>query len=235
MNILMILVLVILLFGVFEGYRKGFLKTVFSLVSWIVVLVLCNVVTPMLTQVLIEKTDAEIIIQGVLDAKIEEMLNEAMTEVGGPELSQGVTFEIPEELQAALPEGVREELMLEGLTMLGNSLEGNAASIIDTAEIAERVVGMFALMIVLLLSKVFIVIINIILDVASKLPLIGPLDKVLGLVCGAGKGIIWCWIILTVVSILALTGINTEWALYISQSEFLMWLQNNNMILNLMM
>ena len=78
-------------------------------------------------------------------------------------------------------------------------------------------------------------VVNIVLGIASKLPLIGPLDKVLGLACGAGKGLIWSWILLTIVSLLALTGINTEWAAYISQSEFLTWLQNHNMILNLLM
>jgi len=60
MNILVVLILAIVLFSVLAGYKNGFLKTAFSLVSWIVVLVICNVATPMVTQMLIEKTDIEI-------------------------------------------------------------------------------------------------------------------------------------------------------------------------------
>ncbi len=233
MNILVVVILALLLFSVFAGYKNGFLKTAFSLVSWIVVLVICNIATPMLTQMLIEKTDIETTIQVVLDAKINEMISNAMTEFGVSDLPEGVTFEIPEELAAALPEELRNGLMVDGLTMLGGLAEGSEVAIIDTAGIAERVVGIISLLIVLVFARVAIVVVNVVLGIASKLPLIGPLDKVLGLACGAGKGLIWSWLVLTIVSVLALTGVNTEWAAYISQSEILTWLQNNNMILKL--
>jgi uncharacterized membrane protein required for colicin V production len=218
---------------VLEGYKKGFLKTAFSLVSWIVVLVICSVATPMVTQILIEKTDIEIVIQSALDAKIDEMISNALSEAGVSELQgtlpEGMDFEIPEELQAALPEELKN--MLENASGGMNSITDN---VINTAAIAESVVGTIALLIVLVFSRVAIMVVNIVLGIASKLPLIGPIDKVLGLACGAGKGLIWSWIILTVVSVLALTGINTEWAGYIAQSEFLVWLQENNIVINLL-
>ena len=83
-------------------------------------------------------------------------------------------------------------------------------------------------------SRVALVVVNVVLGIASKLPLIGPLDKMFGVVCGTGKGVIWSWILLTVVSIMAITGTNTEWAGYIADSRLLAWLQENNMILNLL-
>ncbi len=234
MNILAVVILVVLLFSVFAGYKNGFLKTAFSLVSWIVVLVICNVATPVVTEMLIEKTDIETTIQVALDAKINEVISNTMTELGVSELPEGVTFELPEELEGALPEELRSSLMMEGLTLLGNGLEGADVTFVDTAAIAERVVGIISLLIVLVFSRIAIVVVNIILGIASKLPLIGPLDKVLGLACGAGKGLIWSWLILAIVSLLALTGVNTEWAVYIAQSELLTWIQNNNMILKLL-
>ena len=79
------------------------------------------------------------------------------------------------------------------------------------------------------------VIAEFVLGIVSKLPLIGPMDKLLGIACGAGKGLIWCWIILAVVSVLALTGVNTDFAAYISQSEILTWLQDNNLLLNVIL
>ena len=232
MNILLVVILGVLLLSVFGGYRNGFLKTAFSLVSWVVVLIICNVATPIVTQTLIEKTEIETTIQMALDAKIDEMVTNAMQEAGLSELPdtlpEGMTFEIPEELQAALPEELRNMLA-------NNNTEGLVTdSLVDTAALAESVVGIISLLIVLVLSRVVIVAINVVLGIASKLPLIGPMDKVLGLVCGAGKGVIWAWVILTVVSVLALTGTNTEWAGYIADSQILTWLQNNNVILNLL-
>lgn len=232
MNILLVVILGVLLLSVFGGYRNGFLKTAFSLVSWIVVLIICNVATPIVTQTLIEKTEIETTIQMALDAKIDEMVTNAMQEAGLSELPdtlpEGMTFEIPEELQAALPEELRNMLA-------NNNTEGLVTdSLVDTAALAESVVGIISLLIVLVLSRVVIVAINVVLGIASKLPLIGPMDKVLGLACGAGKGVIWAWVILTVVSVLALTGTNTEWAGYIADSQILTWLQDNNVILNLL-
>ena len=235
MNILVVVILAVILLCVLAGYKNGFLKTAFSLVSWIVVLVICNVATPMVTQMLIEKTDIETTIQFVLDAKINEMMSNVMTETGLSDLPESLpedmSFELPEELQAALPEELRNILAAGSQITDGISQD----ALVDTALIAEKVVGIISLLMVLVFSRVAIMVVNIVLGIASKLPLIGPLDKVLGLACGAGKGLIWSWIVLTIVSVLALTGINTEWAAYISQSELLVWLQNNNMILKLLM
>ena len=231
MNILAIIILAVLLLSIFNGYKNGFLKTMFSLVSWVLVLVICNVATPVVTNMLMESTDIELTIQMALDAKIDEMLANAMNEAGISELPdvlpEGVDFKIPEELQAALPEELKN--------MLSNSNTNiGEADFIDTAKIAESAVGVISLLLVMLFARLAITIVYVVLGIASKLPLIGPLDKLLGFVCGAGKGVIWSWVILTIVSVLALTGTNTEWAGYIADSQILTWLQENNVILNLL-
>ncbi|MBR2046678.1 MAG: CvpA family protein [Agathobacter sp.] len=230
MNILVLVVLAVLLVSIFAGYKNGFLKTVLSLVSWLVVLVACYVATPMVTDFLIQNTEIETTIQGVLDAKIDEMIQEAMEEAGLSELQEAIPedmekIELPEELQAALPEELRE--------LFSDNEDEMEAELVDTAAIAEKVVEIISLLLVLVFTRCALLIVNVVLGIASKLPLIGPLDRILGLVCGAGKGVVFTWIILTVVSVLALTGVNTEWAGYIAESELLTWLQNNNVILNL--
>ena len=70
MNILSIVILAVFALSVFLGYQKGFLKTAFSLVSWILVLVLCNYLTPVVTTTLIEKTDVEVVIQTTVEEKL---------------------------------------------------------------------------------------------------------------------------------------------------------------------
>lgn len=227
MNILEILILVILLLSIIYGYKNGFLKTVFSLVAWIVVLVICNIATPMVTEFLIEKTEMETIIQAALDAKIEDMITDAMEDAGfSDSLLDGMEYEIPEEILVALPEGIK--------TILENEGSGQSTMLVDTAHLACRAVEIMALLLVMVFSRVALMVVNVVLGIASKLPLIGPLDKILGLACGAGKGILWSWILLTIVSIMAITGTNTEWVGYVTDSQLLTWLQENNMILNLL-
>ena len=233
MNILVLIVLGVLLLCVFDGYKNGFLKTVLSLVSWLIVFVVCSIATPMVADFLIQNTEVETTIQGVLDAKIDEMITNAMEEAGLSELQGTLSenmeilenIEISEELEAALPEELRE--------MLKGTEDKAEVEFVDTASVAEKVVEIISLLIVLVFTRVALGVLNFVLGIASKLPLLGPIDKLLGFVCGGAKGLIFAWIILTIVSALALTGVNTEWVGYIAESEILTWLQNNNVILNL--
>lgn len=233
MNILMIIIFGILLVSIWSGYRKGFLKTAFSLVSWVLVLVICNAATPMVKDILMEQTDMQSTIQMALDQKINEMISEAMQESGAAEIQEGISnglgFQIPEQLKGVLPEEINS--MLTGETWTINPEN----SFVVTAKLTEYIVGIIALLIVLVFSRIAIMVVNLVLGIAAKLPLIGASDKFLGLFCGAGKGLIWSWIVLTIVFLVTLTGNYMEWNGYIADSQILTWMQENNLILNLLL
>lgn len=220
MNILTIIILAVLVLSVFSGYKKGFLKTAFSLVSWIVVLVLCNFATPIVTDMLIENTDIEVVVQTTVDTKINEVINETLE-----------TSDLAE-LEAALPAELKTVLLGENGSLQEVVANGTA---LDTTALANGIVGILGFVITVIILRLAMVVVEVVLNIVAKLPLIGPMDKLLGLACGAGKGIILCWVILAIVSVLALTGVNTELATYISQSELLTWLQDNNVLLNLIL
>lgn len=63
MNILTIIVLLILLFFILNGYRRGFIKTFVSLVSVVVAIVLVSIATPYVTQFLKTQTPVYSMIQ----------------------------------------------------------------------------------------------------------------------------------------------------------------------------
>lgn len=218
MNILLIIILAVFAVCVFSGYKRGFLKTAFSLVSWILVLVLCKFATPIVTDLLIQNTDIEVVVYETVDGKVKEAVEQALQ-------NEGVS-----ELEAALPAELKNLLLGENES-IADALMGSGT--LDVTPIVNGIVGILGFVVTVIILRIAVVIVEFMLGVVSKLPLIGPMDKFLGIGCGALKGLIWCWVILAVVSILALTGANTEFAAYISQSEILTWLQNNNLLLNL--
>lgn len=218
MNILTIVIIAVFALSVLGGFQKGFLKTAFSLIAWILVLLLSNYATPIVTDMLIQNTDIEVVIQTTVDTKINEVIAETME-------TSGVA-----ELEAALPAELKEALLGEGVSMQDAVMNGVA---IDTTSLVNGVVGILGFVVTVIGMRIVMMIVELVLGIVTKLPLIGPMDKLLGLACGAGKGLIWSWVILAIVSVLALTGTNTELAGYISQSELLTWLQNNNILLNL--
>ena len=217
MNILVVIIFAVFLLSIFVGYKNGFLKTVFSLVAWMIALVVCNVATPLVADFLMEKTTIAMDVQIVIEEKINEVLAQTIdvSEIGA--------------INAAIPEELKGLLFGEEETF-GDSI--SVGQVFDVAPLVESVMSIIAFLIVIVVTRVGLLVVELVLGIASKLPLIGPLDKLLGLVCGAGKGLIWCWVILAVISVLALTGTSTEWAAYISESELLTWLQENNVLLN---
>ena len=219
MNILTIIILAVFALCVFSGYKKGFLKTAFSLVSWIVVLVLCNFATPIVTDLLVQNTDVEVIVQTTVET---EMLA-AIEQMGEGYDISGLEAALPAELKTLLL-GDKESVM---------DLFLSSAAPMDLSPVVDGIVGVLGFVVTVIILRIAMVIVEFVIGIVGKLPLIGPMDKLLGIACGGAKGLIWCWVILAVVSILALTGTNTELAAYIAQSELLTWLQDNNLLLNI--
>ncbi|MBR3812002.1 MAG: CvpA family protein [Agathobacter sp.] len=220
MNLLTIVVLAILAASTFIGLKKGFLKTAFSLVAWIIVLIVCQFATPIVTDIIIDNTDIEVAVLQTIDTKFDELMSEAMESAD------------LQEIEATLPAGLKEALLGKDGSLQEVIENGEG---IDTTALANGVIGILGFVITVILLRLAMLLVEIVLNIASKLPLIGPVDKLLGLICGLGKGIILCWVVLAAVSVLALTGVNTELATYISQSELLTWLQENNVLLNLLL
>lgn len=220
MNILTIIILAIFAICVFSGFKKGFLKTAFSLVSWILVLVLCNFATPIVTDLLIEHTEIEVVVEKTVNEKLSSAIEEVLQ-------NGGVS-----DLEAALPGEIKEMLLGENENFSELLLQSGS---IDVTPVVDGIIGILGFVVTVIVLRIAMVVVEFLLGVVAKLPLIGPMDKLLGIACGAGKGLIWCWVILAIVSVLALTGTNTELATYIAQSELLTWLQDNNLLLNVIL
>lgn len=215
MNYLVIAILALLIWSVFDGYKKGFMRTVFALVSWIVVLVVCNVATPMVTDFLMEETSVAESVGNVLAEKV----NEVIAESGVGELEQS----LPEEWKELLGQNGS----LEGLLDVDGTMLVNATSIVHT------IVSILAFVLVIVITRILVWVIDKVLGIASKLPIIGSLDKLLGFVCGAAKGILLCWIILAVLSVAVIPNVDINFAMLIQESQLLTWLQENNFILKM--
>lgn len=218
MNILTIIILAIFLLCAILGYKKGFLKTMFSLVSWIIVLVLCHFMTPIVTDLLIERTQIDVIVQTGIDNKLDEILE------------QKIEMSKIEDLEALLSPEMRTALLGEG-----GSLQDFITDemVLDTTFIVQWIVGVIGFVFTLLFLRIVMFIIEKILGIISKLPLLGFADKILGLTCGVIKGLVWTWIVLTSISVIAFMNANAALASYISQSQFLLWLQEHNILLSI--
>ena len=139
MNILLIAVLAV--FGVcaFAGLKKGFLKTAFSLVSWILVLVLCEFATPIVTGLVVEYTDIEVIVQTTVEDKLSSALEEAAK-------NEGLS-----DLEASLPAEVKALLLGEHESFTDVLLDSAA---LDVSPLVNGIMGIlgFVITVIVLVS-----------------------------------------------------------------------------------
>ncbi len=226
MNWLLIVVLALLAGNVLWGYKQGFMRVVLSIVSWVLVLVVCYVATPIVTESILEKTELETIVQVAVNDKVNAIVDG---------IAEGVADETGlAQLEASLPAEVKEAILGKH-DSLADVLKAEGKIKIDTSEIAHSAASLIALIVVLIATRIVIFVVDKILGLASKLPIIGPTDKMLGLIAGGVKGLLYCWIILAVVAMLALTGTNTELVAMVNASPILAWLYENNFIVNMLM
>ena len=217
MNYLLIIVLLIFAWSIFEGGKKGFLRGLFGLISWVLVLVACNVATPKVAEYIIEET--------MIDETIEEVVSEKVYEI----IVNGTV----EELQENIPAEMIEFLQTQGIH-IEEVLATNSQAIAEALEIENMIINVVSFIIVLVISGILVVVIDKVLGVTSKLPIIGPVDRFFGIICGGAKAIIVCWVLLAVISMTAMPGGDIDWVGFISDSQLLTWLQENNYILKML-
>ncbi len=225
MNWLLIVILAILAGNIVWGYKKGFMKVALSLVSWIIVLVMCYVATPIVAEGIVKNTPLPEIIQETVTDNLNDLIDEVVGDVAGALNTEQVA-----QIEAKLPAQLKEAILGEHET-LADLITGTGDVQVDTTDLANGAAYLISLLLVVIVTRIGLMVVEKVLDLVSKLPLIGQADTLLGVAAGAIKGLIWSWVILTVIAVLAYTGANAELITLVNGSKILTWLYENNLIL----
>ncbi len=219
----------ILAVSVLIGYHVGFLRVVYSLVAWILVLAFVTWATPYLTSFLEENT--------ALKPSIQEKCMDYMENLAGERIEQGVEEygENPQGSLKLLPESV-----LEGI--LG-SASGAIGGILQNSGIYEEVSGVAAHFILqgisffgaMLVAGLISHMILRLLNGVSNIPALKKGNKVLGAVAGGVKGLLIVWLILGVIAICAAWGISGQLLERIEGNWLLHILYQRNLLLEVVL
>ena len=226
MNWLLIVILAVVAGNVIWGFKEGFMRVALSLVSWLVVLVACYIATPIVSDFILENTP----LAQVVHDTVTETINTALDEVSGGVL-EALNSEKIAEVEAAIPEQIKGLIYGKDFKTLEDLVNSVGEVELDTAALAGGAARLIGLMLVLFITRVGLMIVEKFLDLVAKLPLIGQANTLLGMAAGALKGLVWSWVIITVIAMLAYTGVNTELMNLVNESEILVWLANNNPII----
>lgn len=233
MNWVLIAVAAILLGYTIAGYSKGFLKIVYSLISWILILVFVMVATPYIQDYLKNNTG----IYNKVVAYCEEAIRtqaEKSIEGSGEVITNLTDSEMYEVLAEMLPETLIEELKSHTNELANGFIQENGIYTKTAAAMADLFLKGISTLMAIILGIVASVFVSVVLGVVSKLPLIGTVDHLLGLATGAANGVLIVWIVFYLAATLCATELGSEIIAQINANEYLTFLYQNNPILSLL-
>lgn len=202
-----VVVLIILLYMT-SGARKGFVSTFIEMIGYVVALIGATYLSTPLASATYQRFVAPSLVEKVSDSiNSSSGIQEALTALAG--------------FMDKIPEYISKMFHLDGAI----SSEGLTGSVSEVAQtIVDKAVA--PSMILLIRSIYFIIIFFIVVIIAKicskffrklyRIPLVGPVNRVLGGVLGIGKGIIVLLIITTVIGFFIVFSAGGRW--YMNES-----------------
>ena len=224
MNWVLMLVLLVLVCCAIYGYTKGFLRIVFSLVAWVIVLVFVSWATPHVSQWIQENT--------TIYEKIEAACEESVRRAAQGKMEEGAVEQYGEagELGLDLPESVMAQIASGAAdTVLAET--GVYAGIAQS--LAGFIVQGIAFVTVLILSWILVHVISALLGIVSHIPILKGVNRFTGMLAGLMQGLLIVWIAFYIVALCSAGETGRVIVSYINQSAFLKELYENNILLSL--
>lgn len=238
MNWLLIIVILVLAGNIVWGFSRGFLRVIYSMLAWIAILVFVTWATPYVANVLTEKTNIDNRIESNLDEKLHELV---IGDTNGQKEDRETDAQNPgqgkknyRDLQMKLPDAVTNKLF-DTNKIADQILEGSGAYDVVAGRATDLVMRVISFVLVLLIAVISFHLLSVVLKVVEKLPLIGGINRLLGLFAGLVKGILIIWLAFAIIAMAGTTDIGIALISYIYESPLLIWAYENNFVLTLLM
>lgn len=233
MNWVLILVNAILAGYTLTGYAKGFLKIVYSLISWVVILVFVSIATPHIHDYLKNNTDIYNKVVAYCEEAIREKAEQEIEESDGdmPALTENELFAA---IAEKLPEDLLQNIKEQAEELTGDLMENYGLYEKTAVTMADLVLKGISTIAAMLAGAILSAFISVILGFIAKLPLIGFANRILGLAAGAANGLLIVWLAFYLVAVLCTTQLGSEVITHINANEFLTYLYENNPILSIL-
>lgn len=216
-----LIVIVLLLFAIFRGYKSGFIKTGFGVISFFVAILITFMFYKPVMSVIKEKTGFETWLS-------EYLYSMNLDEKYGDNESGEILArtESGEEYINNLPQMVTDIIGLEEIK------ENAKVTIIE--KIVEFTVKLLSIIIVYILAKIILSIVVWVLDSIAKLPILKQFNELFGLILGAILGLIQIYTIFAVITLIGSLHSMTGITVIINNSLFAHIFYNNNLLLQIL-
>lgn len=204
------------------GHRQGFLRVLFSLVGWIFVLAFIVCTSPHISQYLYEHTEIPAKIEARCTRELQESMEENLAERAG-ELQASDTSggELLQEIGIMLPAVLVEKMLTDSGTYEQLSQDVSSLAVKGISYVVALVA---ALLLYGLIQKIT--------KWVNKIPIIGGMNRHLGVIAGGIKALVILWVFFAITATFA----GTEWGRfilsYVYEAPVLLWFYEHNLVLD---
>lgn len=220
-NIVLIAAVVILLFGMFNGLRKGLVRAVFSTFIIFASLAVAAFASPYAAKLL--KT-----------TPVYDGIHKQVTAVISQELettADNVTEQIDAIHSLPFPESIKDSLIENNNGKIYEALGITDFAAYVADYITMMIVKAAAFVILFILAFIILKIIEVCLSAVVSLPVLNSLNKLGGFLFGAVNGLMTIWFFFIIITAFAGTSWGMEIFKQINGSALLSFLYNNNYLM----
>lgn len=224
MNWLVVAVAAVLVVFALKGRKVGFIKTIFSIFSIIIAIVVSSALSPYVSKAL--RTND----------KFYNYINERVEDVINLKVEDKDKTTVSEQAEAisklSLPDSIKKNLLENK-----NNSEVYKALHVDTFKeyvngyITTIAINAIAFIITYVVVTILLFGVCIALNIISKLPIINGLNKTAGLLVGLFEGLLVIWMLCIVLTAFSSTETAQKLFEMIKESQFLSCLYNNNLLI----
>ena len=215
-----IIIVLIIALCIFAGYKKGLMGVLFKIVSFILALIIALIIALILhgpiSNFIINNTNIDENLETLIINNIDPN-NEVIDENG--QLKENSN---------------NSETIQEYITnSIGNVKDGveNAAA----RSIAITIINIAVLILILLITRIILGVLNIIIDIVAKLPIIKQFNTAGGLIFGAVEGLIIVYVLLAICALIAPLFGDLQLINSINNSTLGKLMYDNNILLKIML
>lgn len=206
-----IILIALITLSIFLGYRKGLIKVAVKLFAFLIAVVVTLVLYKPVSNLIIEKTE--------LDEKIENVI----IENGTQEIEEN-DGEVKEDGFIAYMQDYVGDTVAE----TQNQIVTNVAKVVSV-----KAINLIAIIGIFIVTRLALILLTLISDLITKLPIIKQFNKVGGTIYGVLRGLVLVYFILAIAFlIVSATGNNTILTI-IDTSIITKFMYTNNILLNI--
>ena len=224
MNWLLIIVLFFLAWNIVAGYQKGFLRVVYYLVEWVLIMAFVTWATPYVSDFLIKNTP----IQSTIETRCADWLQSYV--------QNNPTDNPAQEVQVGglnLPSVIIEKLS-DGNQVADQLLEQTGVYDTVAKNLSTMAMRGIVYAVIMVIAMILFWWVGKMLKLVDYIPVLSGVNNLLGLFAGALRVLFLVWLFMAAVAIFRTTAFGNTMIPYIYEAKILTWLYDNNLLLNIL-